>query len=71
MLRILTNPETQYRGKVEHHDYQLYLAINDVDYVYILSILIHEPLRLIPKNWHRAKKCVPLIAVLEQSKEVF
>ena len=29
MLRILTNRGTEYCGKVEQHDYQLYLAIND------------------------------------------
>ncbi len=29
MLRILTDSGTEYGGKVEHHDYQLYLAIND------------------------------------------
>ncbi len=23
---------TEYCGKVEHHDYQLYLAINDIDH---------------------------------------
>ena len=31
MLRILTDRGTEYCGKVEHHDYQLYLAINDID----------------------------------------
>ena len=30
MLRILTDRGTEYCGKVEHHDYQLYLAINDI-----------------------------------------
>ena len=32
MLRILTDRGTEYCGKVEHHDYQLYLAINDIDH---------------------------------------
>jgi transposase InsO family protein len=32
MLRILTDRGTEYCGKVEQHDYQLYLAINDVDH---------------------------------------
>ncbi len=32
MLRILTDRDTEYCGKVEHHDYQLYLAINDIDH---------------------------------------
>lgn len=29
MLSILTDRGTEYCGKVEHHDYQLYLVIND------------------------------------------
>ncbi len=32
MLRILTNRGTEYCGKVEHHDYELYLALNDIDH---------------------------------------
>jgi hypothetical protein len=32
VLRILTNRGTEYCGKVEQHDYQLYLAINDIDH---------------------------------------
>lgn len=32
MPRILTDRGTEYCGKVEHHDYQLYLAINDIDH---------------------------------------
>lgn len=32
MLRILTDRGTEYCGKAEHHDYQLYLAINDVEH---------------------------------------
>ncbi|QDP01559.1 IS481 family transposase [Thalassotalea sp. PS06] len=32
MLRILTDRGTEYCGKVEKHDYQLYLAINDIDH---------------------------------------
>ena len=32
MLRILTDWGTEYCGKVEQHDYQLYLAINDIDH---------------------------------------
>ncbi len=32
MLRILTDRGSEYCGKVEHHDYQLYLAINDIDH---------------------------------------
>lgn len=32
MLRILTDRGTEYCGCVERHDYQLYLAINDIDH---------------------------------------
>jgi len=32
MLRILTDRGTEYCGKVEKHDYQLYLAINDIEH---------------------------------------
>ncbi len=32
MLRILTDRGTEYCGKVGQHDYQLYLAINDIDH---------------------------------------
>ena len=32
MLRILTDRGTEHCGKVEQHDYQLYLAINDIDH---------------------------------------
>jgi len=30
--RILTDRGTEYCGKVEHHEYQLYLAVNDIDH---------------------------------------
>jgi transposase InsO family protein len=32
MLRILTDRGTEYCGKQDQHDYQLYLAINDIDH---------------------------------------
>ena len=32
MLRILTDRGTEYCGKAEHHDYQLYLALNDIEH---------------------------------------
>ena len=32
MLRILTDRGTEYCGRIEQHDYQLYLAINDIDH---------------------------------------
>ena len=32
VLRILTDRGTEYCGKAESHDYQLYLAVNDIDH---------------------------------------
>src|SRR5690554_3361225 len=32
MLRILTDRGTEYCGKIEQHDYELYLAVNDIDH---------------------------------------
>lgn len=32
LLRMLTDRGTEYCGKVEQHDYQLYLAVNDIDH---------------------------------------
>jgi len=32
ILRILTDRGTEYCGKIEHHEYQLYLAIEDIDH---------------------------------------
>ncbi len=32
ILRILTDRGTEYCGRVDHHGYQLYLAINDIDH---------------------------------------
>ena len=32
LLRILTDRGTEYCGKPEHHDYQLYLALNDIEH---------------------------------------
>ena len=32
LLRILTDRGTEYCGKAETHDYQLYLAINDIEH---------------------------------------
>lgn len=32
MLRILTDRGTEYCGRIEHHDYQLYLALSDIDH---------------------------------------
>ncbi|EQA02949.1 integrase core domain protein [Glaesserella parasuis MN-H] len=32
MLRILTDRGSEYCGKVENHDYELYLAMNDIEH---------------------------------------
>lgn len=32
LLRMLTDRGTEYCGKVEHHDYELYLAVNDIEH---------------------------------------
>lgn len=32
VIRILTDRGTEYCGKPEHHDYQLYLALNDIEH---------------------------------------
>ena len=32
LLRVLTDRGTEYCGKREHHDYQLYLALEDIDH---------------------------------------
>ena len=32
LLRVLTDRGSEYCGKVEQHDYQLYLAVNDIDH---------------------------------------
>jgi transposase InsO family protein len=32
LLRILTDRGTEYCGKIEQHDYQLYLAVNDIEH---------------------------------------
>ena len=32
LLRILTDRGSEYCGRPEQHDYQLYLAINDIDH---------------------------------------
>lgn len=32
MLRVLTDRGTEYCGRVENHDYQLYLAVNDIEH---------------------------------------
>jgi transposase InsO family protein len=32
MLRILTDRGTEYCGKIEHHDYEMFLSINDIEH---------------------------------------
>ncbi len=39
MLRILTDRGTEYCGRVNQHDYQLYLAINDIDHTKTKAML--------------------------------
>ncbi len=39
MLRIMTDRGTEHCGKVEQHDYQLYLAINDIDHTKTKAML--------------------------------
>lgn len=41
MLRTLTDRGTDYCSKVEQHDYQLYLAINDIDHMKIKAMSPH------------------------------
>lgn len=38
MLRILTDRGTEYCGRVDHHDYPLYLAINGIDHAKIKAM---------------------------------
>ena len=35
MLRMLTDRGTEYCGRAEHHDYELYLAVNDIEHTKI------------------------------------
>lgn len=32
ILRMLTDRSTEYCGKIEHHDYELFLSVNDIDH---------------------------------------
>lgn len=32
MLRVLTDRDTEYLGNLAHHEYELYLAVEDIDY---------------------------------------
>jgi len=40
VIRILTDRGTEYCGKVETHDYQLYLAVNDIEHT---KTKVHHP----------------------------
>jgi len=33
LLRVLTNRGTEYKGTREHHEYELYLAVEDIDHL--------------------------------------
>lgn len=41
MQRILTERGTEYCGKLEQHDYQLYLAINDIVHTKTIAMSLH------------------------------
>lgn len=63
MLRILTDRGTEYCGKVEQHDYQLYLAIRPGVYVApVFSqlygiLLVHNDLNFYFLDLKLAKIC--------------
>lgn len=51
MLRILTDRGTEYCGRVVQHDYQLYLAINDIDHTKTSYVAANEwHLRTLPQD---------------------
>lgn len=51
MLRILTDRGTEYCGKPEHHDYQLYLALNEVEHT--KTKVRHPQTNGIVERWHK------------------
>jgi hypothetical protein len=52
LLRVLTDRGTEYCGKVEQHDYELYLALNDIDHTKTKaqSPQTQRHLRALPSN---------------------
>ncbi len=51
LLRILTDRGTEYCGKPEHHEYQLYLAVEDIDHS---RTKVHSPQSNgICERWHK------------------
>jgi hypothetical protein len=42
LLHVLTDRGTEYCGKVEQHDYQLYLAVNDIDHTRTKALKIQS-----------------------------
>lgn len=67
MLRILTDRGSEYCGKVENHDYELYLAINDIEHT---KTKVKHPRRMVSANgsikqsyknftkWHLGRKFI-------------
>ncbi len=54
MLRILTDRGTEYNGSIEHHEYQLYLAIEDIDHT--RTKVRHPQTNGICERFHRTIK---------------
>ena len=52
VLRILTDRGTEYCGRADRHDYQLFLAINDIDHTKtkVKSPPDQRHLRTVPQN---------------------
>ncbi|STY61053.1 Integrase core domain [Mannheimia haemolytica] len=69
MLRILTDRGSEYCGKVENHDYELYLAINDIEHT---KTKVKHPRRMVSANgsikqsyknftkWHLGRKFIQI-----------
>jgi len=54
LLRILTDRGTEYCGRPEHHDYQLYLAVNDIEHTKTKAY--HPQTNGICERFHRTIK---------------
>lgn len=54
LLRILTDRGTEYCGRPEHHDYQLYLALNDIEHTKTKAY--HPQTNGICERFHRTIK---------------
>jgi hypothetical protein len=51
MIRILTDRETEYYGRVDQRDYQLYFAINDIDHT--KTKVMHPQTNEICERFHK------------------